>query len=103
MGVALGHVKVAIRLYFVAKWTRRQPRHPAHMASGKGNFETIGSRVGQAMHGIRPEIVILPLLPIRDDGRAGRLELLNGVPYGVFVKRIQARIRIVSPIRNRRD
>ena len=89
MSVPLGHVEITIGVNFVAKRSTRQPRHPPYVPGRKGNHETIGRGVGQSVHGICPKVVILALFAIGDDRGARVLKLLNRVPYGFLVKRIQ--------------
>src|SRR5258708_12724816 len=48
------------------------------------------------MHGIRREIVMLPLFAVRNDGRAGGFEPLDGVSNGNFVERSEVGILAVG-------
>src|SRR5688572_12817649 len=65
------------------------------MPRRKRNLEAIGGHVRQTVHAIGPEVVILPLLAIADDRRAGRLETDHSVPDSVFVQRLE---RWIKPI-----
>src|SRR5665213_18283 len=85
MCVALGHIQVAIRGKFVPKWSAGEPRHSADMPGGEWDLESIWRRVGQSMYAIRPEVLILALLAVRDDWGTGRLKLLDGVSNS-FIK-----------------
>ena len=60
------------------------------MAGREGDHEAIGVRVRQPLHGIGPEIVILPLLPVGDDRGAGGMKPLDRVADRFLVQGIQA-------------
>ncbi len=63
--------------------------------TNESELETIRRRVGQPMHAIRGEIVILPLFTIGDDRRAGGFKSLNGVADGFIIERIKLWIRSI--------
>jgi hypothetical protein len=63
--------------------------HPANVAGGERDLETIRRGIGKSMNGVRPEVVILSLLAIADYRRAGRLEACDCIPNGGIIKRIQ--------------
>ena len=69
---------------------RRQPRHAAHVAGGERDLEAVGRRVRQAVDAVGPEVVVLALLAVGDDRRAGRLELLDRVADRLVVERRRA-------------
>src|SRR5689334_20280053 len=94
-------MQVAIRITAVAEGSTREPRHAAHMAGSKGNAKSIGRGVRQSFDAVRPEIVILALLPIRNHWRASGLELRNSIPNGLFVQRLEARVHAVASRGNR--
>ena len=90
VGVAQGHVQVAVRVPLVAERAGRQPRHPAGVAGRERDLEAVRGRVRQPVHAVGPEVVVLPLLAVGDDRRAGGLEPLDGVPDRLLVERVQA-------------
>ena len=90
--IAPGDVDEAVRVPLVAKRAAREPRHAAGMAGREGDREAVGVGVRQPLHGIGPEIVILPLLAVGDDRGAGGLEPLDGVADRLLVQGIQARV-----------
>ena len=96
MGVAQGHVQVAVRISLVTERATRQPQHSAGMPGREWDLEAIRRRVRQPVHAIRPEIVILLLLAVGDHRRACGLESLDGVSDCLLIERIQCRVRAVS-------
>ena len=80
VGVLQGHVQVAVRVPLVAERPGRQPRHPADVAGREGDLEAVRGRVRQPVHAVGPEVVVLPLLAVGDDRRAGGLEPLRWCP-----------------------
>ena len=90
--VALRHFEEAVRGASKSKGPVRQPRHAPDMSRREGDLEAVGHRVRHPVHGMGPEVVVLPLLAIGDDGRPRCLEPLHGVPHGGLVERVQARI-----------
>ena len=96
MGVPLRDVEIAVRVPLVTERPGGQPRHAAGVSGGEWNLEAVGSGVGKPVDAVGPEVVILPLFAIGDDGRAGRFEPLDGVPDRVLVERIEARIVAVA-------
>ena len=58
-------------------------------AGRERDLEAVGRRVRQAVDAVRPEVVILPLLAIGDDRRAGGLEPLDGVADRRVVERVE--------------
>ena len=51
--------------------------------------EAVGGQVGQAVHGVGGEVVVLALLTVGDDGRAGGLEPGNSVVHGRLVEGVE--------------
>ena len=90
--VALRDLEEAVGVAPVAKRAVRQPRHAPDVPRREGNLEAVGRRVRQPVHGVGPEVVVLPLLAVGDDGRARRLEPLHGVADRRLVERVEARI-----------
>ena len=74
VGVAPGDLEVGVGVAPVAEGAGRQPRHAARVAGGERNPEPVGGRVRQAVHAVGPEVVVLALLAVGDDGRPGGLE-----------------------------
>ena len=95
VGVLQGHVQVAVRVPLVAERPGRQPRHPADVAGRERDLEAVRGRVRQPVDAVGPEVVVLPLLAVGDDRRAGGLEPLDGVPDRLLVERVQRRVRAV--------
>ena len=60
--------------------------------AANGILKPSGAVLGKPVNAVGPEVVILPLLAVGDDGRAGRFEPLDGVADGVVVERVEARI-----------
>ena len=96
VGVPQGHVQVAVRVPLVAERAGRQPRHPADVAGRERDLEAVRGGVRQPVHAVRPEVVVLPLLAVGDDRRAGGLEPLDGVADRLVVERVQRRVGAVS-------
>ena len=69
------------------------------VARGERNLEAVGRGVGEPVHAVGPEVVVLALLAVGDDRRARRLEALDRVADGLVVERIQARIVVAEPCR----
>src|ERR1700722_14119642 len=63
------------------------------MTRRKGDLESIRGRIGRPMYRIGPEVMVLALLPIRDDGRPGGLELLDRVPDSGLIQGLECGIR----------
>ena len=97
MGVTQRLIQVVICISLVAERPAGEARHSANVSSAKGDLETVGGGIRQAVYAVRPEVMVLPLLPVRDHRRAGSLELLDRVPRGLFVKVIQARVSAIFP------
>ena len=100
--ISLRDVEIAVRVPLVAERSRRQPRHAAGVSGGERNPEAVRSGVGKAVHGVRPEVVILPLFAVGDDRRACRFEPLDRVADRVLVESIEARI-VAVPLRHGLD
>src|SRR5262249_51859528 len=49
--------------------------------------------VGQPLDGVGPEVVVLALLAVGDDRRAGGLEARDGVPDRLVIERVQRGVR----------
>ena len=96
VGVPQGHVQVAVRVPLVAERAGRQPRHPAGVAGRERDLEAVRGRVRQPVDAVRPEVVVLPLLAVGDDRRAGGLEPRDGVADRLVVERVQRRVGAVS-------
>ena len=100
MRVAQGHVQEAVGGQLVSERPGRQARHVAGVSGGEGNPETVRRGVGQPVHAVGPEIVILALLAVGDRPASRSLRTLDGVANGVLVERIERRIGVIS---RRRD
>ena len=90
VGVPQGHVQVAVRVPLVAERPGRQPRHPADVAGRERDLEAVRGGVRQPVDAVGPEVVVLPLLAVGDDRRAGGLEPLDGVPDRLVVERVRS-------------
>src|SRR5580698_2199632 len=66
------------------------------MAGRERNLEAVGRGVGQAVYGVRPEVVILLLFAVGDHWRARRLEPLDRVSNSFLVERFESRVHGVS-------
>ena len=89
MRVGEGRVEIAVRVGLVVEGPARQPKHAPRVTRREGNLEAVGSRVREPMNAIRPEIMVLALLAVRDHRRSGRLELRDRVSNGRIVQRLQ--------------
>jgi hypothetical protein len=76
----------------VAKRAGGEPRHPRRVTAGERDLETVRCGVRQIVHRVRPEVVVLALLAVGDDRRAGRLESRDRVTDRRLVHRIESRI-----------
>src|SRR5438105_4382644 len=74
------HVQVAVRVRLVAERAAGQAKHAADVAGREGDLEAVGGRVGEPLDAVGPEVVVLALLAVGDDRRAGRLEARDGIP-----------------------
>src|SRR5688572_5333342 len=72
------------------------------MAGGKRDLKPLGSSVGKSVDGVGPEVMVLALLAVGDDGRPGRLEAGDRVADRGVVERIEGGIVAVL-IDNRLD
>ena len=70
---------------------------PASMSIGEWQFEPIGCGIRQPLYAVSREVVILSLLPVGDNRRARSLELLDRVPNGFVVKRLQTMMQAAVP------
>ena len=59
------------------------------MAGRERDLEAVRGRVRQPVDAVRPEVVVLPLLAVGDDRRAGGLEPLDGVADRLVVERVE--------------
>src|SRR6185295_5206209 len=96
VGIAFGRVEITVGVALIAEWSGGQPRHPAGMSGAERKLEAVRSGVGQPVHAVGPEVVILPLFAISDDRRSSRLEPDDGVANRSFVQRIESRIIALS-------
>src|SRR5260370_23412618 len=94
--VAHGDIKVAVCVPFVTEGAASEPRQPARMTVSERNLETGRGGVGKAMHTVRAEIVILPLLAVGNDRRPCGFKPLNGISNRVVIESIKARILTVA-------
>src|SRR5262249_3826946 len=76
-------------------------QHPADVTGREGDREAVRRRVGQALHAVGPEVVILPLLAVGDHRRAGRLELRDRVADRLVVERLERRVGAVRRLEGR--
>ena len=90
--VPLGDLEEAVRVALVAERAGGQARHAAGVAGRERDHEAVGRGVRQPVHGVGPEVVILPLLAVGDHRGAGRLEPRDGVANGRLVQGSQAGI-----------
>src|SRR5688500_3994502 len=103
MRVLEGHLEVAVRVGVIAERTAGEAKHAPGMARRKRNLEAVRSGVGKALDAIRPEVVVLALLTVRDHRRSRGLELRDRVANGRVIQRVQGRIlRIGSDSLNQR-
>ena len=96
VSVAQGHVQVAVRTPVVTKWAGSEPRHPADMTGRERDLEAVRVHVRQSVHAIRPEVMVLSLLAVRDHRRGGGLKPLNGIPNRLVIKRVQLWVGAVA-------
>ncbi len=85
VGVTQRPIQIAIRVPLIAERPGRKARHSSDVSGAKGDLESVGCGVRKAVDAVGPEIVVLPLLPVRDHGGSGGLELLDGIPRGLLV------------------
>jgi hypothetical protein len=71
------------------------------VAGSEWNTKTIHIGVGQAMDGVSPEIVVLPLLAVGDDRRSGHLEALDGVANCLLEESVEAGVVAVGALKGR--
>ena len=90
-------IKKIVTIHQIAKWTSCQTRPPASMSIGEWQFEPIGCGIRQPLYAVSREVVILSLLPVGDNRRARGLELLDRVPNGFVVKRLQTMMQAAVP------
>src|SRR3984885_10853528 len=64
VSVAQGVVQVAVSVPIITERTARQTRNPTRVAGSERNLESVGRRIGQPLHAVRQEIVILSLLAV---------------------------------------
>ena len=95
VGVLERHVQVAVGVRLVAERPAGEPRHAADVAGRERDLEAVGGGVRQPVDAVGPEVVVLPLLAVGDDRRAGCLEPRDGVPDRLVVERVQRRVRAV--------
>ncbi len=82
-------IQVGIRAALVTKRSTGQARHSSDVSRREGNLKAVRGGVGESVNAVSPEVVVLPLLAIGDDRRAGFLEEPNGVADGGVVEPIQ--------------
>ncbi len=99
VGVPQGHVEVAVGVPLVAERAGGQPRHPADVAGRERDLEAVRGGVRQPVDAVRPEVVVLPLLAVGDDRRAGGLEPRDRVADRLLVERVQRRVGAVGRAR----
>ena len=92
MRVSEGHLEIAVRVGVIAERAAGEAKHAAGMARREGNLETVRSGVGKSLDAIRPEVVVLALLTVRNHRRSGDLELRDCVANGRVIQRVQGRI-----------
>jgi hypothetical protein len=92
VGIAACVIEEAIGITAVVKRTFCEARHAARVARGERDPETVGRGVRAAFDAVGPEVVILALLAVADDRRAGRFEALYGVANRGVVERLQRRV-----------
>ena len=103
VSMAQGHIQVVVRSPCVAERAAGQSRHPAGVPGGERDPEAVGVGVRQPLHGIGPEILVLPLLSIGDDRRAGGLEPLDRIADRLLIERVESGVGAVPALGNRRD
>src|ERR1043166_1734017 len=62
------------------------------MARRERDFESVRGGIRKALNAVGPEVVILALLAVGNDGGAGGFESCNGVLNGLLIKRSQCRV-----------
>ena len=92
MRVSEGHLEIAVRVGVIAERAAGEAKHAAGVARREGNLETVRSGVGKSLDAIRPEVVVLALLTVRNHRRSGDLELRDCVANGRVIQRVQGRI-----------
>ena len=90
--VSQRHIEVAVGVALVAERAAGQARHAADMARRERDLEAVRRGVGKSVDAVGPEVVVLALLAVGDDRRAGGLELRDRVADGRVVQRVQGRI-----------
>src|SRR3954469_21893654 len=78
------------------EWAVHQAQHAARVTGREWNLESVRRCIGQSMHAVGPEIVVLSLFAVGDHGRAGRFEALNAVANRRVKERRQCRVRDIS-------
>lgn len=97
MRIPKREIKILIRVALVSERLCRQAQHSPRMTCSKWDFEAVRARVLKSMDAVGPEVVVLPLLAVGDDGRAGGFEALDGVFDRGLVLRMEIGIGDVPP------
>ncbi len=92
MRVSEGDLEVAVRVGVIAERAAGEAQHAPGMARSKRNLEAVRRGVGKALDAIRPEVVVLALLTVRDHRRSRGFELRDCVADGRVIQRVEGRI-----------
>ena len=95
MGVAHGNIEIAVRVAAVAERPAVSRGMRRVWPARTGCLKPVRRRVGQAVHAVGPEVVVLALLAVGDHRRARRFEPLDRVADRFFVERIERRVGAV--------
>ena len=101
LGISLRRREELVAAHAIAKGAPGETRHAAHMARREGDAEPVRRGVGEPVDAVGPEVVILPLLAIGDDGGAGGLERHDGLADRLLVQGIESRIGVIAAIGDR--
>src|SRR5436190_9949293 len=85
-GVAPGLLQKTVRVAVIAKGAGGEPWQAPHVPGIEGQREAVRGDVARILDTVGREVVVLPLLAVADDGRAGVFEFPDGVADGPFVE-----------------